>query len=96
MLEKRRRKISTTGEVNLFHELIDRELEGIEGALLHLDHQQDVRAACIVELRSYQEEKPPALPRPSRRGGTYQIDYEALLRDIRIDAQDRLSFGDDI
>lgn len=59
-LEAKRGKITTKAEVvNIADMLIDQELRQIESQLKGIAHQEEIQRLALVELESYEEEKPP-------------------------------------
>jgi DnaJ-class molecular chaperone len=58
-LEQRRKRIKSTGELNIPHLVIDGELKHINAQLANLDHLAEVNKACAKALKAYSEDAPP-------------------------------------
>lgn len=58
-LKVKRKKISSKGQVNYAHLVIDGEIKNFEGGLLITEHALKVFKAIKKELKSYSEEKEP-------------------------------------
>lgn len=66
----KRDKISTTGDMNLVHMVIDTELKGIEANLANLEHQAELHVVCLAELEKYTEETEPE---PVKLRGSFSV-----------------------
>lgn len=64
-LTVKREKIKTNGEPNVFHQLIDAELQNLAGEANRLEYQISVGESCLKALASYSEDwTPPRIVRP--------------------------------
>lgn len=63
--QAKRDKIKSKGEANLFHMLIDQQLAAIASGLERLDHDDEVREACLKALDDYSEDW--CAPEPKKR-----------------------------
>lgn len=75
-LKKKRDKVKTKGIENLFHMLIDQELQRIQTAILQLDRNIQIAEGALLELKNYE-----SLKEESTTGMT--VIFDRLILDIK-------------